>query len=57
MYVFYLSAAVPANSLIDLIDYDGHMLEALAEEVEALGFDLLKLLTALPGYFGAGIKC
>ena len=54
--LLHLSTAVPANSFIDLINYDTHMLEALVEEVEALGFDLLELLVALFGYFGAGFK-
>lgn len=52
----HLGAAVPAYSFINLIDYDRHMFKALVEEVEALGFHLLKLLTAFPGCFGAGIE-
>lgn len=54
--LLHLSTAVPANFFIDLIDYDGHMLKAPAEEVEALRFDLLELLAALSGYSGAGVK-
>lgn len=54
--LLHLSTAVPANSFIDLINYDRHMLKALAEEVEALSFDLLKLLSAPFGSFRAGIK-
>lgn len=54
--LLHLGAAVPANSLIDLIYYDSHVFKALAEAVEALGFHLLKLLTALPGCSGAGIE-
>lgn len=52
----HLGAAVPAHSFIDLIDHDGHVFKALAEEVEALGFDVLELLAAFSGFFGAGIK-
>lgn len=54
--LLHLSAAVPAYSFIDLVNYNRHMIKALAEEAEALGFDLFKLLAALPGCFGAGIK-
>lgn len=53
---FHLSAAVPAHSLIDLIDHDGYVFEALSKQVRALRFDLLKLQIALPGCFGAGVK-
>lgn len=54
--LLHLGAAVPAYSFIDLIDYDRHVFKALAEAVGALGFHLLKLLTAFPGCFGAGIE-
>ncbi len=54
--LLHLGAAVPAYSFIDLIDDDRHMLKTLAEEVEALSFDLRKLLTAFSGCFGADIK-
>lgn len=53
---FHLSTAVPAQSLIDLIDHDGHVFEALNKQVRALPFDLLKLQPAFPGCFGAGVK-
>lgn len=33
------------------------MFEALGEEMEAFGFDLLELLTAFSGSSSAGIKC
>lgn len=52
----HLGAVVPANSFIDLIDYDRHVLKTLTEEVQALGSDLLKLLITLPGCFSAGFK-
>lgn len=54
--LLHLGAAVPANSLIDLIYYDSHVFKALAEAVEAPRFHLLELLTALPGCSGAGIE-
>lgn len=52
----HLSTAVPAYSLIDLIDHDGHVFEAPGKQLRTLRFDLLKLQTALPGCFGAGVK-
>lgn len=54
--LLHLGAAVPAYSLIDLIYNDRHVLEALAEAVEALGLHSLELLTAFPGRSGAGIE-
>lgn len=54
--MIHLSTVVPAYFFIDLIDYDRHVLKAAAEEVEALSFDFLKLLSALFGFFGAGIE-
>lgn len=54
--MLHLGAAVPAYSFVDLINYDRHMFKTLAEEVEALGFDLRELLIAFSGCFGAGIK-
>ncbi len=55
--LLHLGAAVPAYSFIDLVEYDGHMFKAAAEELEALRFDLLKLLNAYSGCSRAGIKC
>lgn len=52
----HLGAAVPAQSFIDLINYNGHMFEAAAKEVHALGFDLLELLAAFSGCSGADIE-
>lgn len=52
----HLGAAVPAQSFIDLIDYDRHVSKAPAEAVHALGFDLLKLLAAFSGCPGADIE-
>lgn len=56
VWLLHLSTVVPANSFIDLINYDRHVLKALAEEVGAPGFDMLELLAALSGYSGAGFK-
>lgn len=47
--LLYLSTAVLANVFIDVVNYNRHMLKALAEEADALGFNSLILLTALPG--------
>ena len=52
----HLGAVVPADSFIDLIDDDRHVIEALSEELQALCFHQLKLLTALSGHSGAGFK-
>lgn len=54
--LLHLGTAVPAQSFIGRINQGRHMVKALAEEAEALGFDLLKLLAAFSGHSGAGIK-
>lgn len=52
-----LSAGVPAEFLVDLVDDDRHVFKALAEAMEAFGLHLLKLLTAFLSGVCAGLKC
>lgn len=51
-----LSAAVPADPLVDLVDDGGHVLQAAHEPLQALRLDPLELQAALPGGRGAGLE-
>lgn len=53
----HLGAGISAEFLVDLVDNDGNVFKALAEEMEAFGLHLLKLLIALLGGDCAYIEC
>lgn len=52
----HLRTGVPAELLVDLVDGDGDVLEALAEEVAPPLLHLLKLLPAHARLPSAGLK-
>lgn len=53
----HLSTLASAEVFVDLVDGNRNMLEALAEEMEASGLYLLKLLMAFLSYTCASLKC
>lgn len=52
----HLSAVVPADPLVDLVDDGGHVFQAAHEQLQALRLDPLELQAALPGGTGAALE-
>lgn len=52
----HLGTAVPAELLVDLINWDWDVLKALAESIISPSFHLFKLLPTYSGFLSAGFK-
>lgn len=52
----HLGTAVPAELLVDLINWDWDVLKTLAESIISPSFHLFKFLSTYSGFLSAGLK-